>query len=707
MDSSTSGVISDRERALRGWRSRLAMLVVVLLAALAITGLWMYFAPFSIMSQLQVLLHTALGLALVVPYAIYAFKHLKGWWSQRLTAEKLLGYVLVVIVATSIVSGLVLTTQAAFALRIGDLWDLVHLVGGIAVAVLLVLHLTMAYLRRRPRATSWPEFSGSVRRFSAVNAIALGALAAVVAVAAGLWPTRPTTMPLPEGYTLPEYSQNFEEYRGSPFAPSYARTSDGTLIDPSVLSGSESCGTSGCHEQILDEWEPSAHRFAAMNPPFQAVQRNFAADREPAETRYCGGCHDPISLFAGAKDLGSLDLSAPGMQEGVSCAACHSISEVDQRGNADYVITPPQEYLWTAAEGPRKTVSDFLIRAYPRQHLADYDRNILRTPEFCGTCHKQFIPEALNRFGMAPGQNQYDEWRQSHWHSDDASTDLSCRDCHMRLVMDSSDPGHGEGGDERRAPDDGAHRHHGTIATNMLMPEVLKLPHWESQVALTVEWIQGQTIIPEIADVWPEGPVATVDLLAPSSAVPGNEIEVRAIVTNRKAGHNFTTGPLDFMQSWVHLRGVDADGLLLAEFGAIDPDTRYLLDSDGKPHEIGNPRDEGTLVLEGIPLDEFGSKLLKHELWRKAGGVGQRVIFPRYSDSQIFRFEIPVDAKGPITISADLNYRRYRQDFLELVVPDMEAESGVIQRVVTHHSSSKTIALDAQAATVTPGPGAR
>lgn len=687
--------MSDRERAVRGWRSALAIAVVALLVALAASGLWMYLAPFSTASQIVVLLHVALGLAVVIPFGVYSARHLAGWWPQRLTAEKLLGYVLLAVGSLSLVSGLVLTAQAAFGSRIGALWDLVHLVGGIAVAALLLLHLTMAFLRRRPRTAPWPELSASVRRFVASNALIVGALATAVAGSSIMAPVRPTTMPLPEGYTLPAYIQAFDEYRGSPFAPTYARTAGGTLVDPAVLSGSQSCGTSGCHEQIVDEWEPSAHRFAAMNPPFQAIQKAFAEDREPAETRYCAGCHDPISLFAGAKDIHTLDLSAPGMQEGVSCAVCHSISEVDERGNADYVLTPPREYLWTGGEGARKAVSDFLVRAYPRQHLADYDRNILRTPEYCGACHKQFIPEALNRFGMSPGQNQYDEWRQSHWHTDDAGTDLSCRDCHMRLVADSEDPGRGEGGDVRRDPDDGAHRHHGTVATNMFMPELLDLPHWETQVEKTVEWIQGRTIVPEIADVWPEGPVASVELLAPPSAEAGAEIELRAIVTNRKAGHNFTTGPLDFMQSWVHLRAVDGAGRVVAEYGAIDPETRYILDGDGQPHDIGDPREESTLVLEGIPLDEFGDKLLEHQLWRKAGGIGQRVIFPRYSDTHAYRIRIPADAAGPITISADLNFRRYRQDFLDRVLPGLEEEHGVRQRVVTHDSAEAIVEIAA------------
>ncbi|MCP4204839.1 MAG: hypothetical protein GY769_23265, partial [bacterium] len=345
-----------------------------------------------------------------------------------------------------------------------------------------------------------------------------------VVVVAVAWPRRQVDLPIPADYTLSSYVQEFDEYRGSPFAPTYARTESGMFVDPAVLAGSESCGTSGCHSQILAEWQPSAHRFSAMNPPFQQVQKDFAADRDPAQTRYCAGCHDPISLFAGAKDIQNLDLAAPGMQEGSSCVVCHSISSVDQRGNADYVLTPPQKYIWEGTEGLRKLASDFLIRAYPRQHLADYDRNLLRTPEFCGACHKQFIPEALNRFGLSPGQNQYDEWRKSHWHTEDPETDLSCRDCHMRLVSGSDDPGRGEAGDPRRSADDGAHRHHGSIATNVLIPAVLKLPHWQEQVKLTEEWIRGETIIPEIAHLWPAGPVVSLDLVGPDQVRAGDEV---------------------------------------------------------------------------------------------------------------------------------------------------------------------------------------
>lgn len=690
--------LSARDKALAGWRSRLAALVVGVLVVQSITGLWTYLAPFSLSAQLQVLLHTALGLAILLPLAVHQVRHVRAWWGQTMTATMALGYALLVAVVACAVSGLVVTWQSLFGTRMDPLWDRVHLVSGIATTILLVVHLAMAVLRRS--AASFPELRPARRVFTAWSGGVVLASAFLVGVGTLLAPTRPTTFEAPEHYTMPEYALTpGSQYENSPFAPSSARTEGMLLVDPAVLSGSESCGTVGCHEEIVAEWLPSAHRFAAMNAPFRAVQERFAEDRSPADTRYCAGCHDPISLFAGAKDPSTVDLAAPGAQEGISCIVCHTMSKADTRGNADYVLTPPQEYLFTGEDGWRKAVGDFLIRAYPRQHLADYDRNLLRTPESCAACHKQFIPEELNFFGQVGGQNQYDEWKNGHWHTDDAETDLSCTDCHMRLVADSRDPGAGEGGELHRSRDDGAHRHHGFIGTNNFMPAVLDLPGWEKHVALTNEWIRGETVLPEIDDRWPRGPVASVSIQGLSEAAePGEELSFRLVVVNEKAGHNFITGPLDFVRSWVHLTVRDSTGRVIDERGAIDPETRHITDRRGQTHASEPDPVDGTLVLQALPVDPEGNVLEQHELWRKAGGKDKRVVFPRHSDSHTVRIAVPPDAVGPLTVEAELNYRRYRQRFLDLVVPRMEAESGVLQPTVVQASTSAVVPLKSEEA---------
>ena len=101
----------------------------------------------------------------------------------------------------------------------------------------------------------------------------------------------------------------------------------------------------------------------------------------------------------------------------------------------------------------------------------------------------------------------------------------------------------------------------------------------------------------------------------------------------------------------------------------------------------------GTMVLEANPVDAEGRVLERHELWRKAGGKDQRVVFPRYSDAQVFRIDVPADAVGPLTVEAELLYRRYRQRFLDLVVPEMERDSGVYQRTVEQSRTRAKVAV--------------
>ena len=126
-----------------------------------------------------------------------------------------------------------------------------------------------------------------------------------------------------------DYSYAFGKDR--PFAPSLATATNGAF-DPRSLAGSETCGASRCHTEIYTEWKTSAHRYAAMDPIFQGIQNVMAKQNGPESTRYCGGCHDPISLFSGTKNIFVEKLTgAQGYNEGISCLACHSIQKTEVR----------------------------------------------------------------------------------------------------------------------------------------------------------------------------------------------------------------------------------------------------------------------------------------------------------------------------------------------------------------------------------------
>jgi hypothetical protein len=360
--------------------------------------------------------------------------------------------------------------------------------------------------------------------------------------------------PIPLVNRLPDdYSYVYGPDR--PFAPSLARTSTGQAFDASSMGGSKSCGSAGCHEQIYQEWSVSAHRYAAQDLGFRAIQATMGQQNGPESTRYCAGCHDPISLFAGTKNLYQDDLTNPiGRDEGVSCVVCHSIKETDVKGNASYVITQPRRYMFELSEGgSARLVRDFLIRAYPRQHVQSLQHRLFKSPQFCAACHKQFIDEEINQVGWVQLQNQYDNWRKSRWNdSTNPRKTIECRECHM-MLQDSDDPARGDNLDYNRTPGDRRHRSHRFLASNQFMPVALHLPGAEDQVALTERWLQGRIDVPEIADKWRTGPAVPIELVAPAQVRPGEEIRLEVVITNNKVGHDFPTGPLDIIQSWLEV----------------------------------------------------------------------------------------------------------------------------------------------------------
>ncbi|MCK6480771.1 MAG: cytochrome c family protein [Planctomycetes bacterium] len=653
------------------WRSPLTALVLGAVLHLGATGLWSWIDPLSRGGQVQLLAHTAVGILALLPWARYQWIHLARTWRKPLSHHLVLGWASGVLLLAAMASGAVVTVQAGWGTRVAPAWHALHLGTGLASFALAAVHSLVAAVKPRGGFAS-PEALRSWTR--AAGAAALGvALAAGGALAV---PAPDPAIPFPEGYRRP--------YGDSPFGPSLARTSTGGAIDPAALSGSESCGTSGCHAEIVEEWTPSAHRWASRSKFFQAIQHGMAANNGPESTRYCAGCHDPIALFSGAKNLYDEDLSSAGADEGVSCAGCHSIAATDVRGNADYVLEPPVPYLFERGGAGRETpfLGRFLVRASPELHRKSYARDLLKTPEFCGACHKQFIDREVNGVGWVQLQNQYDNWRKSHWFVPDAEgkagvsdprRTVSCRECHMRLT-DGGDPAAGDAGDYNRSPGDGKHRNHRFIGANQWHPVLHGMKGGEEQVRLTEEWLRGETEIPEIADKWATGPAVALEIQAPPRALPGEQVVLKIAVTSNKVGHDFPTGPLDIIQSWIEVVVADAGGREVFASGRVD-DRGFI--------------QEGAFLFKAEGVDRAGNLIDRHNLWEMVGARFRRSLFPGITDAGEFRFAcpsalartlpaapgkevevgVPAEARGPLSVRARLRYRKVDQTLIEYLYP--------------------------------------
>jgi hypothetical protein len=667
-----------------------------------LTGLGILFLPFSVPMQVTVLAHTAVGLALMVPYAAYQLRHWAVYRDARLTHVKLTGWFSLVATLAAIVSGVVLTVQALVSTRISHAWDTIHIVSTFAVLAAVLAHVGALVVRNRKGST---ELAARVRLAERGAWLRTAAIAAAfmvpTLVIAAVYDPPDLVNELPADYS-------FLYGADRPFAPSLARTSTGGAFDARSMGGSQSCGTSGCHEQIVREWEVSAHRYAAADPGFRAVQAAMGAQNGPESTRYCAGCHDPISLFAGTKNLFQDELTNPiGLDEGVSCISCHAIKETDVQGNAAYVIDQPARYLYELEpDGVRGRARDFLIRAYPAAHVETFSKRVFKAPEFCAACHKQFIDEEINGVGWVQLQNQYDNWRKSRWNQPgEPEKTIECRECHMPLV-DSHDPGAGDDLDYNRSLRDRKHRSHRFLGANQFVPLLLDLPGAQEHVALTEKWLRGEIEIPEIHDKWRTGPAVPLELLVPDRVAPGDEVRIRVRISNNKVGHDFPTGPLDIIQSWVEVVARDQNGAVVFRSGARDED-----------HFI----QPGSFIFKAEPVDRYGSLIDRHNLWEMVGVRYRRALFPGFSDEATFSFtyqgpdgsghsgndgEQEAVFKAPdgamrLDVEARLLYRKFDQSILDFL---KGAESGLTSPVTVISSDRAVIeVVDAPAIGPTGG----
>lgn len=602
-----------------GWVSTLSRVTLTALVVETVTGLVITFAAFHPAVQWTVLLHTAVGLLLVVPLTWYLWAHWLDYKKYNLSDSLLLGYVGAAALVLCVISGLVVTWQGAFGLRMSPVWRNIHLYSTYAMLATNLPHVLLVYVRYGAKRSG-------LRAGTLMARVAAGTLVAALVVVGltAVYGGQRYVNEFPEGY-------NFLYGEDRPFAPSLATTSTGGPFEDESLAGSESCGTANCHTQITEEWRVSAHRWAAMDPFFQKVQSVMAEQNGPESTRYCGGCHDPISLFSGTKNILVDDLTGlHGFQEGISCLSCHAIRETDLQGNANYVMNQPRAYLWQWSERPlAKAASDFLIRTYPDEHL-ELSKRVYKAPEYCAACHKQFIDEEVNRVGWVQLQNQYDNWKASHWFVEgDPTKTIECRECHMPLVA-SSDPARGDAVDYNRSADDGKHRSHRFLGANGMVPAFLEIEGWEEQERLTRAWLRGEFEIPEIADKWRDGPVIEMALEVPPSAAPGERIPLRLVMTANKVGHDFPTGPLDIIQSWVELHVYGPQGNEIFSSGTLDEDNFIA---------------PGSFLFKAEPVDQYGNLIDRHNLWEMVGVRYRRAIFPGYSDAVEYIVDCPTAVK--------------------------------------------------------------
>jgi hypothetical protein len=248
--------VAEKRKVRTGWSSKLAHISMALLLFEAISGLAITFSPFHAAVQWAVVAHTIVGVAMILPVAVYLAWHWRDYRTYAASHITVLGYVGLAALLLCAASGVFLTVQGFLAIRTAPWCRTAHLVTTIALLVATVPHMLFLSCEPGRKAAAQPS-QACCYRLVGLNIVGIGLVGGLAWVYSGT--SYQNVLPKDYSYL---YGTN------RPFAPSLARTDTGGAFDARSLAGSESCGTVGCHEQIVQEWKPSAHRYAAMDNDF-------------------------------------------------------------------------------------------------------------------------------------------------------------------------------------------------------------------------------------------------------------------------------------------------------------------------------------------------------------------------------------------------------------------------------------------------------
>ena len=143
----------------------------------------------------------------------------------------------------------------------------------------------------------------------------------------------------------------------------------------------------------------------------------------------------------------------------------------------------------------------------------------------------------------------------------------------------------------------------------------------------------------------------------------GRDRPVKVRVRNETAGHNLPTSLTEVRQVWLEV-AVKAGGAEVFRSGALDAD--------------GSIDPEATM-FHAIAVDKDGHHTVKP--WEIVRFESNTTIPPKGSATAPYAFELPADAKGPLTVTATLRYRSYDQGLANLLLGEKAPKIPVVDMV--------------------------
>jgi tetratricopeptide (TPR) repeat protein len=454
------------------------------------------------------------------------------------------------------------------------------------------------------------------------------------------------------------YSQGVRSSYSFPFgenllgAPGNAAIEGGEFIRPGAFPTAEYCGR--CHQEAYSQWREALHSNS-FRTPFYRTSVNILLRTKGIEfTRHCDSCHNPIGVLSGALTPDS-KVDRGFDADGLTCMTCHSVQNVQATlGNGGYVMGIPAVMVDENGKRIPGEVQDEEIRRHPERHAKAVMRDLYKTPEFCASCHKANLPPSLNDYKWLRAFTAYDDWQNSKFSQRNPLTFYTadfntCQDCHMpRNPVTLPEPG----------AKNGQFVSHRWLAGNTAVPFYYG---FEEQLNKTIAFLKTGNYLNvdlfglKIDGAKPAAPLGSV----PFRLKDGDVAEAMVVIQNRNIGHSLIPEVRDLYEGWVEFSVTDAAGRDVYHSGYLKPDGVL----EGQAHSFTNRlvNTDNTLVDN-------------HKVWTIHSVAYDNTVQAGRSTLVRYRFRIPSGVRGPLTVTARVNYRHLRQTYLNNVLgPDHPA----------------------------------